>query len=86
MKLIYPACFYPEDNGQYSVIFPDLNGAATYGNSLDDAITMAMDLLGSWILDSVQENEEIPKPSHIKDILLENESGFVSLVNVDLAE
>lgn len=25
MNYIYPAIFYPEANGKYSVIFPDLN-------------------------------------------------------------
>ncbi|MCB5606819.1 HicB family protein, partial [[Ruminococcus] gnavus] len=31
MNYIYPAVFYPEDDGKYSVIFPDLNDLATYG-------------------------------------------------------
>ena len=37
MNYIYPAIFYPEANGKYSVIFPDLNDLATYGDSLADA-------------------------------------------------
>ena len=36
MNYIYPAVFYPEDGGKYSVIFPDLNDLATYGDSLAD--------------------------------------------------
>ena len=43
-KYIYPACFYPEEDGRYSVIFPDFGGA-TYGNDLADAIDMAADYL-----------------------------------------
>ncbi|MHC1747451.1 MAG: type II toxin-antitoxin system HicB family antitoxin [Cellulosilyticaceae bacterium] len=86
MKLVYPACFYPEDNGQYSVIFPDLDQAATFGNSLEEAIDMATDLASGWLLDSVQENQQLPKPSNIKDITLEEETGFVSLITVDLTE
>ena len=78
MKLIYPACFYPEDNGQYSVIFPDLNEAATYGNNLEEAINMAVDLAGGWLLDSVTNNEEIPKATPIKDIVLEEANGFTT--------
>lgn len=31
MKFSYPAIFYPEDDGRYSVIFQDLNELATYG-------------------------------------------------------
>lgn len=86
MKFVYPACFYPEENGQYSVIVPDLNDAATYGNSLEDAIEMATDLISGLLLESVQDNELLPKASNVKDITLENENGFVSLIAVDLTE
>lgn len=86
MKLVYPACFYPEENGQYSVVFPDLNEAATYGNSLEDAIEMAIDLASGWLLTCVEENEVLPKASSVKDIVLDEENAFVSLIAVDLTE
>nr|WP_302597400.1 type II toxin-antitoxin system HicB family antitoxin [uncultured Cellulosilyticum sp.] len=86
MKLVYPACFYPEDNGQYSVVFPDLNDAATYGNSLEDAIEMAIDLASGWLLTCVEEKEDLPKASSVKDIVLDEEDAFVSLIAVDLTE
>ncbi|MBC8581666.1 type II toxin-antitoxin system HicB family antitoxin [Zhenhengia yiwuensis] len=86
MKLVYPACFYPEENGQYSVVFPDLNEAATFGDSLEQAIEMAIDLASGWLMDSIQENEQIPKPSNIKDVLIDEEDAFVSLIAVDLTE
>ena len=38
MNYIYPAIFYPEEDGRYSVIIPDLNDLATYGDNLADAI------------------------------------------------
>ena len=41
MCYIYPAVFYREADGRYSVIFPDLNDLATYGNDFADAFTMA---------------------------------------------
>ena len=41
MLSIYPACFFKEDNG-YSVIFPDLNYLATQGDTLEDAVAMAV--------------------------------------------
>ena len=34
MLSMYPACFYKEDNGSYSVVFPDLNYLATQGDNL----------------------------------------------------
>ena len=46
MNYIYPAVFYPEDDGRFSVIFPDLNDLATYGDSLADAFAMAQEVCG----------------------------------------
>ena len=31
MLVVYPAIFYKEKNGSYSVVFPDLNHLATDG-------------------------------------------------------
>ena len=41
MLSIYPACFYEETNGQYSVIFPDLNHLATFGDTFEEAMNIA---------------------------------------------
>jgi predicted RNase H-like HicB family nuclease len=82
-KYIYPACFYLEDNGQYSVIFPDFGGA-TYGNDLQDAMDMAEDYLGGTIVDYLDDKEQLPTPSDIATIKAdEYPNGFVSLVSVD---
>ena len=48
MNYIYPAIFYPEANGKYSVIFPDLNDLATYGDNLADAFAMAQEACGQY--------------------------------------
>ena len=82
-KYVYPACFYPEENGQYSVIFPDFGGA-TYGNNLADAVDMAVDYLGGTISDLLDEHEPLPVPSNIQDIRAdEYPNGFTSLISVD---
>lgn len=84
MKLVYPACFYMEEDGGYSVEVPDLKGCITQGNSLEEAIQMAEDAALGWLLTSVEEGEELPKPSNVKDIKLEEE-GFISLLLLDLS-
>ena len=38
MKYVYPACFYKEDDGRYSVEVPDFPLATTFGDDLADAI------------------------------------------------
>lgn len=40
-KYVYPAVFTKEDNGQYSVVFRDLEGCYTCGESMEQAIEMA---------------------------------------------
>ena len=51
MLSIYPACFYEETNGQYSVIFPDLNHLATFGDTFEEAMEMAVDCLAGYLYD-----------------------------------
>lgn len=84
MKLVYPAIFKQEDIG-YSVVIPDLLGCCTQGDTLEEAIEMAEDAALGWLLTALEENEDIPKASKIKDIDLESEDEFVSLLLLDLS-
>lgn len=84
MKLVYPACFYLEEDGGYSVEVPDLKGCITQGDSLEEALQMAEDAALGWLLTSVEEGEELPNPSNIKDIKLDRKDSFVSLLLLDL--
>lgn len=82
-KYIYPACFYPEEGGQYSVIFPDFGGA-TYGNNLEDAMNMASDYLGGIIVTMQDDNEPLPEPSKITEIKAdEYPNGCLCLIGVE---
>ena len=55
MNYIYPAVFYPEEDGRYSVIFPDLNDLATYGDNLADAFAMAQEACGQYLFTSLRD-------------------------------
>ncbi len=94
MLSTYPACFF-HDNDGYSVIFPDLNYLATCGQSLDEAMTMAIDCLAGYLYSCKLDNTPIPEPSPISDISptniaaeLETDCGdvFTSLVSVDVED
>lgn len=97
MLTVYPACFFKEENENYSVIFPDLNYLATCGNTLEEAMAMAIDCLAGYIHWLKQDGDPIPTPSALNDIdittianelysdSLYNES-FVNLVSVDVEE
>ena len=62
MKLYYPAVFIEHADG-YTVEFPDLPGCITQGDTLEEAFEMAEDAACGWILTSIEDDEEIPKPT-----------------------
>ena len=95
MLSMYPACFYKEDNDGYSVIFPDLNYLATQGDSLEEAMEMAVECLAGYLYSSKLSGEKIPDPSNVvdidpvavsKEVSLDEPVGesFVNIVSVDV--
>ena len=67
-KYIYPAVFHPNEDGSYTVIFPDLPGCITEGKDLDDALHMAQDALATWVEYAVESGENIAPASRPQDI------------------
>ena len=91
MLSIYPACFFKEEDG-YSVIFPDLN-LATCGNTIEEAMAMAVDCLAGRLRWLKQDGDPIPKPSPMssvdltavsKELGLDPSESFVNMVSVDV--
>lgn len=87
MVSIYPACFYEEKEGGYSVVFPDLDHLATCGRDLQEAIDMARDCLAGYLYDCIGEGE-MPVSSKAEDIDVDTEyqdykSAFVKNIAVD---
>ena len=94
----YPAIFYKEDDGGYSVIFSDLKGATTCGDNLQEAIAMAIDCLAGYLHSLILDNEEIPTASNIQDInddvikeeleelYTDKSRVFVNIISVNVAE
>ena len=64
MLSIYPAIFYKEDDGRYSVCFPDFN-AATCGNDLNDAMNMAVECLAVQLIGLKRDGEAFPVSSPV---------------------
>lgn len=94
MLSAYPACFFEEDQC-YSVVFPDLNYLATCGNTLDEALAMAVDCLAGYLYRLQEDEETAPAASIIgeidpKQVAAELEivfdEAFVNIVTVDVAE
>lgn len=84
MKLIYPAIFTPclEKEG-FTVEVPDLPGCVTEGDSLADAIDMAVDAASGWILGELEEGKPYPSASDHSNITAPDGS-FVNLIVLDI--
>ena len=85
MKLTYPAYFYPceELTGGYTVVIPDLRGCVTQGKTLADAIIMAEDAASGWVLDELEEGNDVPAASSISNLDAE-EGGFTTIIVIDI--
>lgn len=84
-KYVYPAVFTAEENGSYSVHFPDLESCYTCGDDLADAINMAEDVLSLTLYEYESQNKALPTPSLINSISVEK-NEFVSVVAADTTE
>ena len=82
MKYTYTAVFTPEQNGAFSVNFPDLPGCHTSGGDMPDSVNMAQDVLCLWLYDMEQDSKIIPAASNPCSIKLKNDE-FTSVVAVD---
>lgn len=94
MLSAYPACFLKEENG-YSVIFPDLNHLSTCGDTLDEALAMAVDCLAGYLYWLQKDGNAIPEASPIEQINIAKiteelevspEQAFINIITVDVAE
>ena len=101
MLVSYPAIFYycPEEDGFY-INFPDIEGAGTQGDSIEDALYMASDYLGIMASSILENGGKLPKKSNIKEISIvedfpfkdeeefegyyDLDKSFISLVYVEL--
>ena len=83
MKVIYPVLFFEEKEGNYSVFVPDLNNAGTCGDALEEAMTMAEDLIAGLILDEMEEGNKIPKSSKIENVEFQDLENSLEIENWD---
>jgi len=84
-RYIYPAVFTQEDDGGYCVNFPDVEGCYTQGNTLEEALDMAKDVLCLMLYTAEEDGLPINKPSDIKTLTIDNNS-FVTLISCDTLE
>ena len=85
MKLTYPACFYPceDKENAYTVEVPDLPGCVSEGDTLADAILMAIDAASGWVLDELEDGNPVPKATAPEKVV-PDVGGFVTMLVLDM--
>ncbi len=84
-RLFYPAVFQVEEEGGYSVFFPDIEGCNTQGETVEEAYDMAFNALGLTISYLKDNKFKIPEPSKPQDILLDI-NQYVVVIQFDMLE
>jgi predicted RNase H-like HicB family nuclease len=85
MEYIYPAVFDANDDGSYTITYPDLPGCISEGKSLANAMYMAQAALTQWIEYLTDNNQKMPSASNHKSVAA-GERGFVNLIRADVRD
>ena len=84
-EYVYPAIFHPNDDGSFTITYPDLPGCISEGKSLGNAMYMAQSALTQWIEYITEGKQAIPPASGLGSI--ESAPGeFVNLVRADIRD
>lgn len=81
-RYAYPAIFTREDDGTYSISFPDVDGCYTQGDNIADGLHMAEDALALMLYEYEKSGETLPSPSDIKS-LETDENSFATYIFAD---
>ena len=86
-RYVYPAIFTQEEEGGYSIRFPDLENCFTDADGLIEGMQMANDVLCLTLYDMEQNQKKIPAASEMADIQkIAKEDEFVTLIVCDTIE
>jgi len=61
--LEYAVTLTPDDNDTFLVTFPDAEGAVTFGDTVEEALTRASDALATILEAYITDRRPIPPPS-----------------------
>lgn len=84
-RMFYPAVFQTEEEGGFSIFFPDVDGCITQGEDMDDGYEMAFDALGNMLSYLDEQGKATPRPSSPQEIRLED-GQFMAVIEFDMLE
>ncbi len=84
----YPAAIHKDPTSDYGVSFPDLPGCVTAGETIDEALSMAVEAAELFIEVSLERGDPLPQPSTVEQFIDNPAYSDVllwSIVTVDLS-
>ena len=84
-EYVYPAIFHSNDDGTFTINYPNLPGCISEGKSLGNAIFMAQTALTQWIEYLTDKEQPIPPASDLTAIQIDK-GEFVNLVRTELKD
>lgn len=69
-QLTYRVLLNREPEGGYTAIVPTLPGCITYGETVDEAISMAREAIVLYVESLVAHNEQVPDESNMLEYAL----------------
>lgn len=84
-EYVYPALFHPNEDGSFTITYPDLPGCISEGKSLGNAMYMAQSALTQWMEYLTEKKQEIPNASALKDIKTAP-GEFANLIRADVKD
>ncbi|HEK9992453.1 TPA: type II toxin-antitoxin system HicB family antitoxin [Streptococcus equi subsp. zooepidemicus] len=79
--LIYPAVFtHDNETNSIGVHFPDVPEAITFGNDLEHAYEMAVEVLGF----ALEDYTDYPKASSVSDLKEQYRDSDIALIGIDM--
>ena len=84
-EYVFPALFHLNEDGSFTITYPDLPGCISEGKSLGNAMYMAQSALTQWMEYLTDKKQSIPSASDLKSI--ETTQGeFVNLIRAEVKE
>ena len=84
-EYVYPALFHSNEDGSFTITFPDLPGCISEGKSLGNAMYMAQSALTQWIEYLTDKKQDVPAASNLQNISIDQHE-FVSLIRADVKD
>lgn len=85
-EYVYPALFHlNQDDGSYTITYPDLPGCISEGKSLENALYMAQDALRVWLGHLLDHGEDIPAPTALQQVSA-GPGSFANLIRAVVRE